>query len=88
MNLYTYHCEPTEAGRKLDHRGWSLIPRSYTLFLALFFQTFCIDRRKTTNLFLFFIALLLPFISFSGSGGTKRRITGFVKIPAICATVL
>lgn len=60
MNLYTYHCEPTEAGRELDHRGWSLIPRSYTLFLALFFQTFCIDRRKTTKLFLFFIALLLP----------------------------
>lgn len=60
MNLYTYHCEPTEAGRKLDHQGWSLIPRSYTLFLALFFQAFCIDRRKTTNLFLFFIALLLP----------------------------
>lgn len=60
MNLYTYHCEPTEARRELDHRGWSLIPRSYTLFSALFFQTFCIDLRKTTKLFLFFIALLLP----------------------------
>lgn len=59
MNLYTYHCEPTEARRELDHRGWSLIPRSYTLFL-LYFQTFCIDWRKTTKLFLFFIALLLP----------------------------
>ncbi len=66
MNLYTYHCEPTEARRELDHWGWSLIPRSYTLFL-LYFITFCIDRRKTTKLFLFFIALLLPprFIFFS-----------------------
>lgn len=36
MNLYKYHCEPKEARRELYHRGWSLIPRSYTIFSVIF----------------------------------------------------
>lgn len=75
MNLYKYHCEPKEARRELYHQGWSLIPRSYTIF-CIIFPNLLHRTEEDYEPFLFFISLSLPPCLFFWIGRNKEESNG------------